>query len=67
MAILSRNGLTDGKFLVRNSIKCHGYYVLSVSVGGKAYHFQIKSRVRSDVDCSMHEIYLCIGREVFFY
>jgi len=44
VAILKRNGLTDGMFLVRNSIKCHGYYVLSVSVGGKAYHFQIKSR-----------------------
>ena len=38
--------MMDGMFLVRNSIKCHGYYVLSVSVEGKAYHFQIKSRVR---------------------
>ena len=43
--MLRKYGMDDGLFLIRSSIKCHGYYVLSMAVGGKAYHFQIKSRV----------------------
>ncbi|XP_065056009.1 tyrosine-protein kinase HTK16-like [Rhopilema esculentum] len=44
VAMLRKYGMEDGLFLIRSSIKCHGYYVLSMAVGGKAYHFQIKSR-----------------------
>ena len=48
VSFLNKYGLEDGKYLIRSSIKCHGYYVLSVGLGGKVYHFQIKSRVSVD-------------------
>eukprot|EP00794_Sanderia_malayensis_P011308 gene11308-12490_t len=44
VAMLRRSGMDDGFYLIRSSIKCHGYYVLSLALSGKAYHFQIKSR-----------------------
>lgn len=44
--VLEANGLVDGSFLIRNSIKCHGYYVISLVSERKVFHFQIKSRVR---------------------
>lgn len=42
--VLQKNGLVHGSFLIRNSIKCHGYYVLSLVSERKVFHFQIKSR-----------------------
>ncbi|XP_066920050.1 tyrosine-protein kinase HTK16-like [Clytia hemisphaerica] len=42
--VLESNGLINGSFLIRNSIKCHGYYVLSLVCEKKVFHFQIQSR-----------------------
>lgn len=45
VVILEQSGLQLGSYLVRTSIRCHGYYVLSlVGQNNKIYHYQIKSR-----------------------
>ena len=44
-------------YLIRSSMKCRGYYVLSLALSNKAYHFQIKSRVR--FYCHNRLIVLC--------
>lgn len=41
---LDHAGLQDGLFLIRSSITCHGYYVLSLVFEMKVYHFKIQSR-----------------------
>lgn len=43
--LLEESGLAAGSFLVRTSISCHGYFVLTlVSKNNKIFHFQISTR-----------------------
>lgn len=44
LIILQNASMADGSFLIRSSIKCHGYYVLTLVYEKKIYHFQVKSR-----------------------
>ena len=39
--IISKNGNSDGLFLIRDSNFSLGDYVLSVSCGNQAFHFQV--------------------------
>lgn len=39
--LLQRDGGTDGAFLLRDSLSVTGEYVLSITYGGKKYHYQV--------------------------
>ena len=43
--IISKNGNGDGLFLIRDSNFASGDYVLSMSLGNQAYHFQVRRRM----------------------
>ncbi|XP_032240951.1 tyrosine-protein kinase HTK16 isoform X2 [Nematostella vectensis] len=42
--MIKKWGTPDGAFLVRQSTRDHGYYVLSLAINQQIYHFQIQSR-----------------------